>query len=175
MFSLKKGGSEGGGESDDLINGDCSPKEPDIKDETLIEQMPSSHVEQNQKPAEEYIQEHLLTDPIQLSVQDQDEILQEAQLDVDVQQKLLAEIPFKMEDKEEVELKEEPESMSTMSIPYVDSTTSQPEHTIPYLSKQFVSTLKICTYERAFEFSALLLLLFFLFLIMRTLRTLLNT
>lgn len=82
-------------------------------------------------------------------MQDQDEILQEAQLDVDVQQKLLAEIPFKMEDKEEVELKVEPESMSTMSIPYVDSTTSQPEH-IPYLSKQFVSTSVLSELSRIY-------------------------
>lgn len=123
-----KGGSEGGGESDDLLNGDCSPKEPDIKEE----QLPSSHIEQKPAP-EEYIQEHLLTDPIQLSVQDQDEILEEAQLDVDVQQKLLAEIPFKMEDKEDaVDMKDA--EISSICIPYADSTTSQPEN-ISYLSK----------------------------------------
>ncbi|XP_065217036.1 probable nuclear hormone receptor HR3 isoform X2 [Planococcus citri] len=133
MGNVTTGGSEGGGESDDLLNGDCSPKEPDIKDE-----LPSSHIEQ--KPAtEEYIQENLLTDPIQLSVQDQDEILEEAQLDVDIQQKLLAEIPFKMEDKEDtVEMKDA--EMSNICIPYADSTTSQPEN-IPYLNPVQISEL----------------------------------
>ncbi len=136
----KGGGSEGGGESEELINGDDSPNDENSKDGAIIEPL-SSHMASAPKSSggDDFMREQILTTPMQLS-ENQNDLLQDADLDADVQQKLLSEIPFKVEDKEEIELKEEPESITTISIPYADSTTSQHEH-VPYLSKQF---LQIC-------------------------------
>lgn len=133
----KGGGSEGGGESEDLINGSCSPKNEDPKDEATIE--PLKDVEHESEDGDdEYIQEsRILATPIQLAISDQDDVLQDAELNTDVQEKLLTEVPFRVVGKEETELKEESVSVTTICIPYADSTTSQPEH-VPYLSKHLM-------------------------------------
>lgn len=132
----KGGGSEGGGESEDLINGSCSPKNEDSKDGTIIE--PLNDVEHESEDGDEYIQEsRILATPIQLAISDQDDVLQDAELNTDMQEKLLTEVPFRVVGKEEMELKEESVSVTTICIPYADSTTSQPEH-VPYLSKHLM-------------------------------------
>lgn len=137
-----KGGNEDGGEGKDSIKGNCSPKDEDSGDEqsidplTPVEPIKSKSCDDVIHHQEQHGTGGVLVTPIQLHVPDQDDILQSAELDADVQQKLLAEIPFKMEEKEEGgEMKEEPESATTICIPYADSTTSQSDP-VPYLSKR---------------------------------------
>lgn len=164
---LCEGGSEGGGEGEgeELLNDDdCSLKDEDSKEGTIIEVATAlpSHLEPKTENDGFIHPEPMLTSTpaIQLSVHDQANILQDAELDADVQQKLLSEIPFKMEDRgeDQNDLQDEPpEPVTTVPIPYADSTTSQPEH-IPYLSKQILANPYLDTLQKSL---CLLLLVFY--------------
>jgi len=147
MVRILEGGSEGGGEGEELNDDECSPKDDeDSKDGgTLIEVAAAlpSHLEPKTEAGDFAQPEPMLTasPAIQLSVHhDPTDMLQDAELDAEVQQKLLSEIPFKMEDRsggdDQPELRE-PDPVTALPVPYADSTTSQPEH-IPYLSKRIL-------------------------------------
>lgn len=136
-----------------MNDGECSPKDEDSKDGTIIEVAAAlpSHLEPKTENEDFIHPEPILnsTPAMQLSVHDQANILQDAELDADVQQKLLSEIPFKMEDRvdDQTDLQDEPEPVTTVPIPYADSTTSQPEH-IPYLSKQILANPYLDTLQK---------------------------